>query len=289
MIMLIFSLFLALLPAFLLIRYFVKSDKYPEPTELINKTFWLGIGTVIPVLIIVIPLSLVEDEFENAFGRALYESFVMAAIPEEFFKFCILYYFCSKLKEFDEPMDGIVYGATVSLGFAALENVLYSTGDITIGLLRAFTAVPSHAAWGAIMGYLFARSYFAGERPGFFHKSLLVPILLHGFYDFPLMFMDGKFFSTSGEQGLSDEQSMIFLGCILIFVFTFVFGIRMVYKYVKEMRAEQNVGEVSSKKISERTSKSIEKRLGDLSNLMEKDLIDDDDYKNKKTEILNEM
>ena len=76
-----------------------------------------------------------------------------------------------------------------------------------------------------------------------------------------------EFFSTEGEQGLSDEQSMIFLGCILIFVFTFVFGIRMVYKYVKEMRAEQNVGEVSSKKISERTSKSIEKRLGDLSNL----------------------
>ena len=101
--------------------------------------------------------------------------------------------------------------------------------------------------------------------------------------------MDGKFFSTTGEQGLSEEQSMIFLGCILLFVFTFVLGIRMVYKYVKEMRAEQNVGEVSSKKISERTSKSIEKRLKDLLDLNQKGLIDDDDYESKKTEILKEI
>ena len=63
--MIVGSLILALLPAWLLIRYFVRSDLYPEPPELIKKTFWRGVGTVIPVLIVALPLSLLETEFSN--------------------------------------------------------------------------------------------------------------------------------------------------------------------------------------------------------------------------------
>ena len=40
---------------------------------------------------------------------------------------------------------------------------------------------------------------------------------------------------------------------------------------------------------SEEGSKSIEKRLEDLSDLNQKGLIDDDDYESKKTEILKDM
>ena len=64
-------------------------------------------------------------------------------------------------------MDGIVYGTTISLEFAALENISNSTGNIGIGLLRALTAVPRHADWDGIIGYLFAKAYFTGEGPGF--------------------------------------------------------------------------------------------------------------------------
>ena len=85
---------------------------------------------------------------------------MVTAVPEEFFKFWVLYYFCLKLRGFDEPMDGIVYATTISLGFSALENISYSTGIIGIGLLRALTAVPGHADWGGIMGCLFAKAYF---------------------------------------------------------------------------------------------------------------------------------
>lgn len=42
MIMIISSLGLALLPAWLLIRYFVASDKYPEPTQLIKNVLAKG-------------------------------------------------------------------------------------------------------------------------------------------------------------------------------------------------------------------------------------------------------
>jgi protease PrsW len=243
MTMLLISLALALLPAWLLIRYFVNNDKYPEPPQLIKKTFWRGVGTVIPVLIVALPLSIFEEEIQNLFLRAAYKAFATAAIPEEFFKYCVLYYFCSKLKEFDEPIDGIVYGATVSLGFAALENVIYSIGDIGTGLLRAVTAVPGHAAWGGIMGYHFARSHFAGQRPGFFHKALFVPILLHGFYDLFLFVIVEISVSLPEGQPVEDQDALsglVILGCVVMCVATLVLSVTMVRGYLKEMQAEQS-------------------------------------------------
>src|ERR1051326_3664445 len=95
-------------------------------------------------------------------------------------------------REFDEPMDGIVYGAVASLGFASLENFLYVAGDdhsLRVAVLRAFTAVPGHAFMGAVMGY------FAGQaRFGLAEKRVLnwtwafaVPVALHTLYDFPAL------------------------------------------------------------------------------------------------------
>ncbi|MAT78437.1 hypothetical protein CMK14_25250 [Candidatus Poribacteria bacterium] len=65
---------------------------------------------MIPVLVVAFPLGIFEEISGNLYQRALYKSFVVTPVPEEFFKFCVLYYFCSKLRGFDEPMDGIVYG-----------------------------------------------------------------------------------------------------------------------------------------------------------------------------------
>ena len=239
MFMFLLSLGLAVLPAWLLIRYFVNSDKYPEPPELIRKTFWRGIGIIIPVLIVALPLTVLGGRLGDVHLQSLYSAFATAAIPEEFFKFCVLYYFCSKLDEFDEPMDGIVYGATISLGFAAFENILYSSGDIGVGLLRAFTAVPAHAAWGGIMGCLFARAHFAGEKPGFFHKALFIPILLHGLYNF-FLFTAGAVGSSIPEGQEAEGEGIIILMCLLMFLLVLGTSLRMVHKCLKEMRAEQD-------------------------------------------------
>ncbi|MCZ6506472.1 MAG: PrsW family glutamic-type intramembrane protease, partial [Acidobacteria bacterium] len=47
--------------------------------------------------------------------------------------------------------------------------------------------VPSHAFLGAIMGYFVGRAKFSAERGRFLTWALLLPILLHGLYDFPLL------------------------------------------------------------------------------------------------------
>ena len=55
----------------------------------------------------------------------LISSFLTAAPVEEGLKLSVLYYFVYKMKDFNEPIDGIVYVVTVSLGFATLENFYY--------------------------------------------------------------------------------------------------------------------------------------------------------------------
>ena len=56
--------------------------------------------------------------------------FFRAAFLEEGLKFALLIFFCVRLSDLNEPMDAIVYGAAIGLGYAAMENIPYlNTGD----------------------------------------------------------------------------------------------------------------------------------------------------------------
>lgn len=197
----------ALLPALVLLAYFVTSDRFPEPKGAILGTFVLGLATALPILAIVLPLGpAIEPHLSNPLALAGARAFLLAAIPEEAFKLAVLLLYCRRHKAFDEPMDGLVYGVTASLGFAALENLLYVAGGGDgwpgIALIRALSAVPGHAMLGAIMGFYVARAHFEPRRAGtMIAAALLVPILLHGLYDFGLI-----------ASTLTDNAGWILLG-----------------------------------------------------------------------------
>ncbi len=185
----------ALLPAFLILWFFLSRDLQPEPRDVLVKTFVYGILIVIPVLLIAIPLSWLTELPSDPDARGLLDAFLCAAIPEELMKYVVLAFFCARHPAFDEPMDGIVYGVTASLGFAAFENVMYVTGAgyewLDVAWMRALTAVPGHAAMGAVMGYFVARAFFARTRRRWLaFLALALPIALHGLYDFPLLAID---------------------------------------------------------------------------------------------------
>ncbi len=105
------------------------------------------------------------------------------------FKFLFLFLLAWKSRSFNEKFDGIVYAVFVSLGFAAVENILYVIdGGSQVGFIRALTAVPGHALFGIAMGYHLgiARMYAEIRRRHLLY-ALLVPVILHGIYDFILM------------------------------------------------------------------------------------------------------
>jgi len=199
---------LALIPSLLLVRFFQLHDAFPEPPRQIWMTFFLGALTIFPVLLLTYPLMQALPLPENPFLRGLFISFVFAAIPEEFFKLLVLTRYSFRHRVFDEPMDGIVYGAVVGQGFAAFENVLYSvSGGAGIAIGRALTAVPAHACMGVIMGYYVGKARFDSEnRAACIFKGFLFAVLVHGFYNTPLLTMqsmmgiDGEF--PPGSEGI---------------------------------------------------------------------------------------
>jgi RsiW-degrading membrane proteinase PrsW (M82 family) len=228
----------ALLPSLLLLWYFTSRDVFPEPRGALIKTFFLGCLAVLPVVLVGVPVLLLFVQplaRVNPLAAAVSAAFLTAAVPEEFFKFVVVAYWCARQPEFDEPMDGIVYGVTASLGFATLENILYvSGGGLEMALGRAFTAVPCHAFLGAIMGYYVGQARFRPERRrALLATGLGVAMLLHGLYDAPLLVLQ------FGGEALLNAHPLFTVGLV-----AFAFGLLLfmglwTIALVRRLRHEQ--------------------------------------------------
>tara|TARA_B100000767_G_scaffold12889_1_gene12439 strand:- start:2586 stop:3296 length:711 start_codon:yes stop_codon:yes gene_type:complete len=199
-------------PTILILSFFYFSDKFKEPKQTILTVFYLG-------FLICLPAGILNDLSYNFtydgsdFSERLAWSFLGPAWAEELLKFSILYLIVLKREEFNEKMDGIVYGVVVSLGFATYENYtyIYQMAPLTaeandwsieqysyyVAKLRSYSAVPMHGLNGAVMGLFFSKYVFSGKKR-FLILSLLFPYLFHGFYnylDWPYaMFVIGTLF-----------------------------------------------------------------------------------------------
>ncbi len=181
----------ALAPIAILVYYIYRRDKFQkEPMKELLKAFGLGLLSVPLSFLISTPLEfagLYTIEPDTLLD-AVRVSFFGAAIPEEIAKFLMFWLFVRKSRCFDEKVDGIVYASVVSLGFAAVENILYLVSNyeawIAVGITRALFSVPGHFFFGVLMGYYYSlfRFYPAAGRKV---KWLVLgaPILAHGLFD----------------------------------------------------------------------------------------------------------
>lgn len=172
-------------PGLALLSYFYLKDYYEtEPISVVLKAFFYGVCLVFPIMFLQYIL-----EKEGVFSTDFETSFVWIAFLEEFFKWFILMFTIYQHVAFDEPYDGIVYGAAVSLGFATMENILYLLAHgVEHALTRAVLPVSSHALFGVIMGFYLGKAKFIRVKKRYYISlALLVPFLLHGMYDFILM------------------------------------------------------------------------------------------------------
>ena len=152
------TLLITIVPSLLILIYFFLSDKFKEPKGTIALIFGLGVLICLPAGII---NEFMEKNFSNIFSQKLLYSFLGPAWGEEILKFLILYTIVLKRNEFNEPMDGIVYGVVASLGFATYENYdyvfrlaeTYNIDPAQMAIWRSYSAVPMHGLNGCIMGF----------------------------------------------------------------------------------------------------------------------------------------
>lgn len=180
----------ALLPVVILISYIYWRDKNsPEPTKMLVKAFLYGVLSIFLSLCLSIPfgiLGLYPNENITVFD-AIRQSFIAAAIPEESAKLFMLWLLLRKNSFFDEKIDGIVYASFVSLGFAAVENIMYlssSENFVTTSITRALFSVPGHFSFGILMGYFYsmARFYTSNKLQNLI-LSLVAPVIAHGLFN----------------------------------------------------------------------------------------------------------
>ena len=169
------------------IFYIYIRDKYEkEPKAMVALTFLFGIYTTFIIFGVGRGMELLFPHEETPF----YTAFVSSSGVEELVKFVFLYILIWKNKNFNEPLDGIVYGVFLSLGFAWIENLIYvlhpTLGGMGTGLARAVLSVPSHGLFGVQMGYYLGLIKFKKTKFNFV-LAFIVPYLFHGFYNYFLL------------------------------------------------------------------------------------------------------
>ena len=191
-----FLILLALLPVYVILFFIYTSDRNPEPRKILGR---LLIGGAIISVALTFGLTAIVDGALGSFtdkleaahnGIMLFLNYtIRVGLIEELSKWLVVIFVAYKSKEFDELYDGIVYSIFVSLGFAALENILYVVqSGYSTAVLRAFLSVPGHACFGFIMGFfvgLARKSHNKGNVTFILYLllSLLIPGVIHGVFD----------------------------------------------------------------------------------------------------------
>ena len=107
---------------------------------------------------------------------------------EEGAKFAVCWAVLFRTRWFDEPIDGLVYAAAVSIGFASLENALYASHvDVQTQLVRAATTPLTHSLFSAFWGFGSGQALLVEKRPLRRALWLVLPFMAaaiaHGVYD----------------------------------------------------------------------------------------------------------
>jgi len=182
-----------ILPVLFWAFYHYHKDRHlPEPVSHLLLAFSLGVGSFYLGMFMYRALDLVNLRYDayqlaetNLPGLFAYAILAIGVI-EELAKMIPFLLLVIHFKEFDEPIDGIIYGSFIALGFAAVENIQYLQNVTGVeAWARGFAGPVIHIVFASIWGYYIGRAYLCRE---FLGRTILAALaftaILHGIYDF---------------------------------------------------------------------------------------------------------
>lgn len=205
------SIFAALGLSFAWLIFYLHEDEHPEPKRLVLAVFAGGMA-VTPIAL------LLECSWWQLLGGACgsatapsFFAFIGFAFIEEVLKFAVVALGVSHSREFDEPVDAMVYLIVSALGFAAVENFFFlwapfgqSVGfGIQVAGLRFVGATLLHVLTSAVLGYFFALGLIMRERTTLLLAlGLGLATLLHALFNSLIL--------------INNRVSLVLLGALLI-------------------------------------------------------------------------
>ncbi|WP_436345769.1 PrsW family intramembrane metalloprotease [Natronorubrum sp. FCH18a] len=185
---------LSVIPAALLAGFIWYTDiTTNEPLGLLVATFILA---VLFATFAAVVNSAVGPALQSVplIGTVLFFYLIVGPV-EEGVKLLAVRVFAYRSDSFNAVIDGAVYGAIAGLGFAAIENAIYISGEVAaadVGTITAASGIttvralvgPGHVIYSAIAGYYLGLAKFNPRHAGpLVAKGLLIAAFVHGTYN----------------------------------------------------------------------------------------------------------
>ena len=183
------------IPAVFWLGFFYVMDRHePEPKQLVVGVCILGALVAGPLADFiqyqaVPPVALeVHGLYAQSTDRVLY-AILIAGLAQEVCKYAVVRYTVYLSREFDEPMDGIIYMMACGTGFAVWVNYhrLSTQGHsvhLSTATAQAVVTTLAHASFAGAFGYVLGRAKFsrrhASVRGILLFIGLLGAALLNG-------------------------------------------------------------------------------------------------------------
>jgi RsiW-degrading membrane proteinase PrsW (M82 family) len=216
------GLVLALVPALIWMLFFYLQDRLePEPKRYVIGVFVLG-----ALLATAIGIPLVNDLFRVS--DWLYESalvqllggILVVGFAQEFLKYAAVRYTMYGSPEFDERMDGVIYGTAAGLGYATMLNIHYVLSnagvDLSVGVIRIVITALAQASFSGIVGYFLAQDKFEGKPVWWMPLGLALAAALNGTFVFvrDLASVRGLQFNPWNGLILAAAVALVVLGAL---------------------------------------------------------------------------
>jgi len=196
-------IFFGLAPSIVWLWFFLKKDKHPESKRMILRTFFYGMLATVPTALIELGFFETVKTFPiPSLLFAILYALVGIGFVEEILKYLVVKKTVLNHREFDEPVDAMIYMIVAALGFAALENLLILLPMIAnfqffdaafVSIFRFVGATFLHALASGLVGYFLALSLSQTKnRLKLMAKGIVIATLLHGLYDLSIMKVEGN-------------------------------------------------------------------------------------------------
>lgn len=179
---------LALLSAVIWLIFFYRQDRLePEPKGYVLSIFLLG-----ALLAQGVGIPLVRDvlEVQRWLPRSpvggLLAAILIIGFVQEFLKYAAVRYAVFPLPEFDERVDGVIYGTAAGLGYATVLNINYvvagSGVNLQAGVIRIVVTSLAQASFAGLTGYFLGRAKFEDEPVWWLPAGVTLAAVLNGVF-----------------------------------------------------------------------------------------------------------
>ena len=186
--LLVAGVLLAVIPSLLWLIFFYQQDRLePEPKQMVAAVFLLA-----ALLTDVFARRVINEWFQLSSWApysdvtSLLASILIVGATYQAIVYLVVRLLVYNTEEFDERMDGIVYGTVAGLGTAMMTNLYFvlSNGGVALGpgVISTVTTALAAASFGGLQGWFMAEAKFAHRPVWWVPLGFALSTLLNGLF-----------------------------------------------------------------------------------------------------------